>query len=345
MSEHQALVQTMDFFTPIVDDPYAYGQIAAANALSDVYAMGGRPITAMNICCFDPSMAPAEVWADVLRGMADKVAESGAALVGGHSVEDPMPKFGLSVTGLIDPKRMLHNAGAEIGDSIYLSKPLGTGIITSAGKWDDEIAYEMMDFDAEPMPPRPRSSRTRGWGLGPAQPTEESLPTEPRAQIPHSAQRGTENSPSPPLNGARRRGSPLTAAILWMSQLNRDAAEKALQTGAKCATDITGFGLAGHLFNIARSSNVAIEIDSNALPLLPRVKELVERGNLTGGSKKNREHIAERLIFAGSVPKWLQEVILDPQTSGGLAIFSKTPIDGYPCVGRVIEGAAELRVR
>lgn len=285
MSEHQALVQTMDFFTPIVDHPYAYGQIAAANALSDVYAMGGRPITAMNICCFDPKMAPPEVWADILRGMADKVAESGAALVGGHSVEDPMPKFGLSVTGLVNPQKMLHNAGAEIGDNVYLSKPLGTGIVTSAGKWDDEIATQ-------------------------------------------------------PTNGE----TPLEAAIRWMAQLNKNASEKALEAGAKCATDITGFGLAGHLFNVARSSNVCIEIDSSALPLLPKIKELVERGNLTGGSKKNRAHIGERLIFANSVPKWLQELVVDPQTSGGLAIFAKTPMEDYPCIGRVVPGDPAIEI-
>lgn len=275
----------MDFFTPIVDDPYAYGQIAAANALSDVYAMGGRPITAMNICCFDPKMAPPEVWADILRGMADKVAESGAALVGGHSVEDPMPKFGLSVTGLVNPQKMLHNAGAEIGDNVYLSKPLGTGIVTSAGKWDDEIATQ-------------------------------------------------------PTNGE----TPLEAAIRWMAQLNKNASEKALEAGAKCATDITGFGLAGHLFNVARSSNVCIEIDSSALPLLPKIEELVERGNLTGGSKKNRAHIGERLIFANSVPKWLQELVVDPQTSGGLAIFAKTPMEDYPCIGRVVPGDPAIEI-
>ncbi|MCW5945625.1 MAG: selenide, water dikinase SelD [Fimbriimonadales bacterium] len=299
VSEHQALVQTMDFFTPIVDDPYSYGQIAAANALSDVYAMGGRPITAMNICCFDPQMAPAQVWADILRGMADKVAESGAALVGGHSVEDPMPKFGLSVTGLIDPTHMLDNAGAEPGDLIFLSKPLGTGIITSAAKWDDEFAFD-------------------------------SLVEDPVAL---------------PQGATVIQDSPIGVAIAWMSHLNREASERALAAGARCATDITGFGLAGHLFNVARSSEVGIEIDSAALPLLPRIQELVERKNLTGGSKKTRAHLGNKMTFADSVPDWLKEVVVDPQTSGGLAIFSKTPIEEFACIGRTFSGTAQIAVR
>ncbi len=298
MTERHALVQTMDFFTPIVDDPYSYGQIAAANALSDVYAMGGRPITAMNICCFDPSMAPAEVWARILQGMSDKVIESGAVIVGGHSVEDPMPKFGCSVTGLVDPAQMLHNAGAEPGDKIYLSKPLGTGVITSAAKWDDEFAFDSLVEDAVAMP-----------------------------------------------SGAKViEDSPIGVAIAWMAHLNRDASEKALFAGAKCATDITGFGLAGHLFNVARSSGVAIEIDSAALPLLPRVQALIERKNLTAGSKKTRAHLGDNLTFSNSVQAWLQEVIVDPQTSGGLAIFSKVPIEGFACIGRVVAGEAAIRV-
>lgn len=299
VSEHQALVQTIDFFTPIVDDPYSYGQIAAANALSDVYAMGGRPITAMNICCFDPQMAPAQVWADILRGMADKVAESGAALVGGHSVEDPMPKFGLSVTGLVDPAHMLDNAGAEPGDLVYLSKPLGTGIVTSAAKWDDEFAFASLVQDPVTLPPGAKAVQD----------------------------------------------SPIGIAIAWMSHLNREASEKALAAGARCATDITGFGLAGHLFNVARSSGVGVEIDSAALPLLPRVKELVERKNLTGGSKKTRAHLADNLTFADSVPDWMREVVVDPQTSGGLAIFSKVPIDGFACIGRAIARTAQISIR
>jgi selenide,water dikinase len=279
VSESQAIVQTMDFFTPVVDDPYMYGAIAAANALSDVYAMGGKPITAMNICCFDPAMAPPEVWAAILKGMADKVAEAGAVTVGGHSVEDSQPKFGLSVTGIIDPSRVLSNAGAKPGDAIYLSKPLGTGIATSALKWDDP-------------------------GAGPA----------------------------------------IEAAVASMAALNREASERAVAAGAKCATDITGFGLGGHLWNVARASGVAIEIDSSALPVFPGIEDLVARKNLTGGSRKNREFIGDALTFAESVPEWLREVVVDPQTSGGLAVFSAAPIEGSVLIGRASAGTPAIRV-
>lgn len=127
LSDDQALVQTVDFFTPIVDDPYAYGQISAANALSDVYAMGGRPISVLNIACFSPELAPAEVWAAILKGAYDKTTEAGAVVMGGHSVEDKEPKFGMAVTGLVDPNRMFANTAAKVGDSIWLTKPLGTG--------------------------------------------------------------------------------------------------------------------------------------------------------------------------------------------------------------------------
>ncbi len=278
VSDEITLVQTMDFFTPIVDDPYAYGAIAAANALSDIYAMGGRPLTAMNIACFDPKRAPADVWAAILQAMFDKVEEAGAVLVGGHTVEDHEPKFGLSVTGLVNPDRMLHVAGARPGDAIYLSKPLGTGIITTAAKFDD---------------------------------------------CPHEA---------------------LGAAIEAMCALNRDAAEAAQQAGAVCATDITGFGLAGHLYNIARASKVAIEIESEKLPLLPHVRKLIEREHITAGAGKNRDFLGDALKFEESVPAWLREVVLDPQTSGGLAVFATMPVADYPAIGRAVEGEAAIRV-
>lgn len=279
LSPDMALVQTVDFFTPVVDDPYAYGQIAAANAMSDVYAMGGRPITALNIACFDPRSAPPEVWAAVLKGAHDKTLEAGAVVVGGHSVEDKEPKFGMAVTGVVDPGKMFANTGAEPGDAIYLSKPLGAGILTTAAKWD------------------------------------QCSPDE------------------------------LAAGIESMSALNRAAAELGLAAGVRCATDITGFGLAGHLFNVARASGVQIRIDSAALPLLPGIQRMAEEGNTTGGAIKNAEFIGEALTFDEGVPQWLRDVILDPQTSGGLALFSKTPIPGYPLIGVVEErGAPGVRV-
>jgi selenide,water dikinase len=274
-----ALVQTVDFFTPIVDDPYSYGQIAAANALSDVYAMGGRPLTVLNIACFDPKAAPAEVWAAVLRGAYDKTVEAGAVIVGGHSVEDDEPKFGMAVTGLVDPANMFTNALAKPGDGIYLSKPLGTGILTTAAKWDQCAAEE------------------------------------------------------------------LAAGIAVMSTLNREAAELGLSRGVRCATDITGFGLAGHLFNVARASAVCIEIDSSDLPLLPGIQRLAEEGNTTGGAKNNEAFIGDALTFGPDVPQWMRDVVCDPQTSGGLALFSAEPIPGLVRIGRVVEGATAITVR
>lgn len=275
MPDGQALVQTVDFFTPIVDDPYAYGAIAAANSLSDIYAMGGRPLTAMNLCCFDPEAQPAAVWAAVLQGMSDKTQEAGAVLVGGHSVEDKEPKFGMSVTGFVDPDRMFVNSSAKPGDTIYLSKPLGTGIVTTAHKFD-------------------RCSK-----------------------------------------------SELAAAIASMSTLNREACEKGVEAGVRCATDITGFGLAGHLFNVARASQVAIEIDTQALPMLPGVGRMVEENLLTGGASKNRQFLGEALRLPANLPRWALELVLDPQTSGGLALFSGVEVGGYVAVGRVVEGPPE----
>ena len=272
-----ALVQTVDFFTPIVDDPYAYGAIAAANALSDVYAMGAKPITAMNIACFDPTMAPAETWAAIFKGMSDKCVEAGVAVVGGHTVEDSQPKFGLSVTGIVDPDNLMTNAGAKPGDEIYLSKPLGTGIVTTAAK-----------FEGCPQ-------------------------------------------------------SVLDDAISVMAKLNQEAAAKAVAAGAKCATDITGYGLVGHCFNVARASKVSIHIDSGALPIIDGIMPLIHQGFTTAGAKKNRESIGDALKFeAHSVE--IEHIVCDPQTSGGLAIFSKTPIEGYPLIGEVREGPASITV-
>lgn len=278
LSETQALVQTMDFFTPIVDDPYAYGQIAAANALSDVYAMGGVPLTVMNIACFDPSSAPPEVWGAVLRGAYDKTIEAGAVVVGGHSVEDSQPKFGLSVTGLVDPTRVFANDRAEPGDEIWLTKPLGTGIVTTAAKND---------------------------ACSPAE---------------------------------------LGAAIEAMATLNAAASEAAHEVDARCATDITGFGLAGHLFNVARASGVTIEIDASALPVLPGVERMVGEGHTTGGGRRNREFVGEALTFGPEVPAFLQAVVVDPQTSGGLAIFAQEKPRMGVRVGRVIAGPPRIVV-
>jgi selenide,water dikinase len=272
------LVQTVDFFTPIVDDPYAYGAIAAANALSDVYAMGGTPITALNIACFSPDMAPAEIWSEILRGAYEKVVESGAVLLGGHSVEDKEPKFGMAVTGLIDPSKMFENTQAKPGDRIYLSKPLGTGIVSTAAK-----------FDA--------------------------------ADSDHFAQ-----------------------ATQSMMTLNKDASTWGIDQGVRCATDITGFGLAGHLFHIAKASKVHIQINHQALPLLTGVMPGLLGGFVTGGATKNAAYLGDSLTLHHGLPDWVLPVMLDPQTSGGLALFSTVETIAYPCIGQVVVGQPGITV-
>lgn len=272
LSDDLALVQTVDFFTPVVDDPYQYGLIAAANALSDVYAMGGKPLTVLNIACFNPLAAPAEVWSQVLLGMHAKTTEAGAVVLGGHSVEDNEPKFGMAVTGVVHPSAMFANTSAQFGDGIYLTKPLGTGIVNTAMKNDVATAEEA------------------------------------------------------------------AAAIEAMSTLNRAACEAGRAAGVRCATDITGFGLAGHLFNIARASGVRIELSASALPLLPGVERLVHLGQTTGGGAKNRKYLGEHLQRQGPVESWVLELVVDAQTSGGLALFSAGALEGYPRIGRVVAG-------
>lgn len=271
VSDTLALVQTVDFFTPIVDDPYAYGQIAAANALSDVYAMGGKPLTVLNIVCFDPDVVPPDVWAEVIRGAYDKTVEAGAVVVGGHSVKDPQPKFGMAVTGTVDPFRMFTNSAAEVGDRIYLTKPIGTGIVTTAAMAD-------------------------------------MCPSEL-----------------------------LQKAITQMSTLNREAAEAGISAGVACATDITGFGLGGHVFNVAKASKVRIKIDFESVPVFEGIASLVEGGYTTGTAAKNRAFTASSLFTGFEPNSFQQQAFFDPQTSGGLALFSKHDLP-YPCIGEVVAG-------
>jgi selenide,water dikinase len=253
-------VQTVDFFTPIVDDPYQFGQIAAANSLSDVYAMGGRPITVMNILCYPIKDRDPHELAEILRGGADKVAEAGASLVGGHSVEDAEPKFGLSVTGLIDPRHVTSNAGAQPGDLIVLTKPLGTGIVTTAAKFDEGDAVT------------------------------------------------------------------LVAACRSMATLNAGAAEAMRAAGigpdlpVHAATDVTGYGLLGHLYHLAKASGVGLELDSAAIPALPNAELLAAQGNITRGDRENRAYLGEHLLVGEKVVPSRLSLLLDPQTSGGLAI-------------------------
>lgn len=272
------VVQTVDFFTPIVDDPYAYGAIAATNSISDVYAMGGKPITAMTIACFDPTLAPSDVWSRIFQGIHDKCQEAGAVIVGGHTVEDSKPKFGLAVTGIVEEDKSFTNTSAKAGDRIYLTKPIGTGIVTTAAR---------------------------------------------NLDCPEDA---------------------LALAVEAMSTLNAEAAELGHRYGVRCATDITGFGLAGHLFNIARASGVRIRLSWGQIPLLPHLEELVARKHTTGGGWNNRTYLGERLSIAEGVPAWAEAVLVDPQTSGGLALFSKEPIVEATLIGEVVEGDPSVEV-
>src|SRR5688572_23551384 len=233
VSEDLALVQTVDFFAPIVDDPYAFGQIAAANALSDVYAMGGEPLTALNIVGFPTDKLPMKVLTEILRGADDKIREAGAVVVGGHSVIDDEVKFGLAVTGRVDPRAMLTNASARVGDRLILTKPIGTGLLATAVKRGD-------------------------------------------------------------LDAAEQR-----ALIESMAALNRGASRAAHDVGARCATDITGFGLLGHASHVARASGVTLVIRATAVPILPGAREAVARGIRTGGAERNAEYL-EPLVDWGS---------------------------------------------
>ena len=258
VDEKTTLVQTVDFFTPVVDDPRAFGAIAAANALSDVYAMGGRPLTALAIAAFPEHDFPPEWAAAIVRGGHETLEEAGCALLGGHSVRDPEIKFGYAVTGLVDPERMLTNAQGMPGDVLLLTKPLGTGVIATALK----------------------------AGQAPAEAVE--------------------------------------AATLSMSRLNRAASEVALRHGARCATDVTGFGLIGHALGVARESRLTLEIEAAALPLLPGARDLAPSFQ-AGGLKANRRQFEPGVEHGAGLDEALRALLYDPQTSGGLLVLLAAP--------------------
>jgi selenide,water dikinase len=249
-----AIVNTVDFFTPIVDDPYTFGQIAAANALSDVYAMGGEPTTALNIVGFPKGTLDIAVLADIIKGGAERVAAADAVLIGGHTIIDKELKYGLAVTGVIHPDHVIRNVGIQRGDALVLTKRLGTGIITTALK---------------------------------------------RRKAPPSSVR---------------------AAVASMIALNRAASRVMRRYPVHACSDVTGFGLLGHAYEMASGSGVTVRLESARLPLLPGAARLAEAGFLTGGCTRNREYLEDRIGVAASVRKPLVEVAFDPQTSGGLLI-------------------------
>jgi selenide,water dikinase len=254
LTDDLALVQTVDFFTPVVDDPYDFGRIAAANAFSDVYAMGGGPLTAMNIVGFPSGVLPLEYLGRILAGGAESARLAGATIVGGHTIDDPQPKYGLAVTGVIRPGMELTNAAVQPGDSLILTKPLGTGIIATAIKQQEASQVA------------------------------------------------------------------IAAAIESMSTLNREASEVARARGLRAATDITGFGLLGHLSEMCRASSVSFEVWFDRLPLLPDVVGLIRRGIVPGGTKRNLEYVSPWVSFEPSVEEWQRLIAADAQTSGGLLL-------------------------
>jgi selenide, water dikinase len=278
VSDDIALVQTVDFFAPIVDDPYDFGQIAAANALSDVYAMGGQPLTALNIVAFPTKDLPLEILTRILAGGQDKVHEAGALIVGGHTVIDTELKYGLAVTGRAHPDFLLTNAGARAGDRLVLTKPIGNGILATAAK------RGKLDADA------------------------------------------------------RR---PMLAA---MKALNGLASRAALAVGGRCATDITGFGLLGHLSHIARASKVTIRINLDTVPIFDGVREAVRAGFVTDGSKRNAEYLSDLVSWKKGTEED-RAILNDPQTSGGLAVCIVgnvvanylSRVEGSVDIGEVIE--------
>jgi selenide,water dikinase len=253
LSDELALVQTVDFFTPIVDDPCTFGRIAAANSLSDVYAMGGTPITALNIVGFPVKKLPLSVLSEILRGGADVAREANVTIVGGHTVDDEEPKYGLAVTGIVHPAKFLSGRGAQPGDILVLTKPIGTGVIATA------------------------------------------------------------------LKAGAAAQDHVRQAVDWMTTLNRRASVAMLESGARASTDMTGYGLVGHLVELLRASGVSARLDAHAIPLLPGALEYARQGFAPGGTRTNLAAVGDALQLADS-DEVMPLLLADPQTSGGLLV-------------------------
>lgn len=254
INENQAIVQTVDFFTPIVDDPYDFGSIAATNAISDIYAMGARPLFALNIVAFPSKKLSGAILEQILKGAADKAAEAGISVVGGHSIDDEEPKFGMTVTGIIDPSRILTNNNAKAGDDLILTKAIGTGIISTAIR--KEISSEKARDEA----------------------------------------------------------------ILSMKTLNRAAAEVIADFPVNTCTDVTGFGLMGHLSEITKGSRVGAEVYFHQVPFMDSVYELAQKGAVSGGTKGNLEYYSKWIQWDSDLDENQRYMLCDAQTSGGLLI-------------------------
>ena len=253
LDDKRALVVTTDFFTPVVDDPFDYGAIAAANALSDVYAMGGSPFLALNIAALPPDL-PAEISTGILRGGAEKAREAGVVLAGGHTIQDKEPKYGLIVLGFVEPERLITKRGAQPGDVLVLSKPLGFGTITTALKRDQVQAADLAE------------------------------------------------------------------AVSWMKRLNKAAAQAALTTGVRAGTDITGFSLLGHAWEMAQASGVDLHFDFDQIPFIQGAKHYAQEWIFPGGSSDNRLYFSPHVKFSAAIDEPSQMLLFDAQTSGGLLL-------------------------
>ncbi|MDF5755732.1 selenide, water dikinase SelD [Spongiactinospora sp. TRM90649] len=264
ISAGQAIVSTADFFTPVVDDPFDWGRVAAANALSDVYAMGGKPLVALNLLCWPREGLPYDVTAEVLRGGAVVAAEAGCHLAGGHSVHGPEPLYGMAVTGTADPERLMRNDAGRPGLPLSLTKPIGSGVLNNRHKTTGEVFPQ---------------------------------------------------------------------AVEVMTALNAGAAELAVRAGVRCATDVTGFGLLGHLHKLARASGVTAELDASAVPFIEGARESVRDGHVPGGSRRNLSWVAPHLD-AGGADEQVLLLLADAQTSGGLLLAGEIP--GAPVIGRLV---------
>jgi selenide,water dikinase len=268
----RAVVATADFFTPVVDDAYDWGRIAATNALSDVYAMGGDPLVAVNLLSWPRDRIPFELAGEVLRGGADVCAAAATHLAGGHSIDDPEPKYGLAVTGLVNPDRLLRNDSGRAGMPLTLTKPLGLGVLNNRHKATGEVFEQ---------------------------------------------------------------------AVATMTTLNRDASHAAVAAGAVCATDITGFGLLGHLLKLVRASRVGAVIDASAVPYLDGARQALAAGFVPGGSRRNLDWVRDSLTASVSEDELL--LLSDAQTSGGLLVAGELP--GHPVIGELVAGPPGIVVR
>ena len=268
-----AVLSTADFFTPVVDDAYDWGRIAAANALSDVYAMGGRPVVAINLVGWPRDVLPLELMTEVLRGGLAVASEAGCPVIGGHSIDDPEPKYGMAVTGVADPAQLLRNDAAEPGLPLTLTKPLGVGLLNNRHKQTGEVFED---------------------------------------------------------------------AIAIMTQLNRDAAEAAVAAGVRAATDVTGFGLLGHLYKMCRASKVGAIIDVAGVPVIESARDALREGFVSGGTRRNLDWVRPQLRAGADISEDYLLLLADAQTSGGLLVVGELP--GYPVIGHTVVGAGiEIR--